>query len=168
VVLALLVLQPDASQATAFGAALALIALFSGAPWPWRLASAALVLLVAAASWLRPDPLAPAPEVEGVMNLARNLSQGLALGACAALVGAVLAPLAAARAAGETRSAAVALAGYGLLSALTPLAGAFPVPLVGMAMSPILGLWLGVGLLAALDRRSTLTFAPSHAPFRAS
>ncbi len=40
-----------------------------------------------------------------------------------------------------------------LLWMTTPLLGAFPVPLVGIGMSPILGTWLGVGLLAALLRR---------------
>ena len=39
--------------------------------------------------------------------------------------------------------------------AVTPLFGAFPVPLVGVGMSPILGAWLGVGLLAAATRART-------------
>ena len=39
--------------------------------------------------------------------------------------------------------------------AVTPLFGAFPVPLVGVGMSPILGAWLGVGLLAATARART-------------
>ena len=33
-----------------------------------------------------------------------------------------------------------------------PMFGAFPVPWVGMGMSPIVGGWLGVGLLAAAMR----------------
>ena len=35
---------------------------------------------------------------------------------------------------------------------MAPAVGAFPVPLVGMGPSPILGAWLGVGLLAAAAR----------------
>ncbi len=53
----------------------------------------------------------------------------------------------------EVRCGARALAAYALVSAVAALAGPFPVPLVGMAMSPILGLWLGAGLLAAQARR---------------
>lgn len=48
------------------------------------------------------------------------------------------------------RRAAVALTV--LLSGwiVAPALGAFPVPLVGVGLSPILGVWLGVGLLASL------------------
>ena len=31
-----------------------------------------------------------------------------------------------------------------------PFLGAFPAPLLGLGMSPIIGAWLGVGLLAGL------------------
>lgn len=31
-----------------------------------------------------------------------------------------------------------------------PLLGAFPVPLVGMSMSPIIGFWAGIGALMAV------------------
>jgi hypothetical protein len=33
--------------------------------------------------------------------------------------------------------------------------GAFPVPFVGIGVAPILGAWLGAGLLAGLMRRAT-------------
>jgi cell division protein FtsW (lipid II flippase) len=148
-ILALLVAQPDASQTSAFGGAL--ILLIAGAPLSrgWRSVGLAVVALAAVGSWLRHDPLAPVPVVEGIMGLAWTLSPFAAALAWAALGGAMLAPLAVGRGAGEgLRAAAVALAAYGVLSALAPLAGAFPVPLVGMGMSPVLGLWLGVGLLA--------------------
>jgi hypothetical protein len=46
------------------------------------------------------------------------------------------------------------LATYFALSALTPLVGTFPVPLVGMGMSPIIGFWLGCGSLIAVSGTS--------------
>jgi cell division protein FtsW (lipid II flippase) len=166
----LLITQPDASQATAFGGALIVIAVLSPLGAVLRLGVAALAILAAGAAWLRPDPLAPVPTVEGVMGLARDLSPLAWILAWTALGGATLAPLAASRAGDPAvRAAAVGLAAYAVLSAVTPLIGAFPVPLVGMGMSPVLGLWLGVGLLGALSRRpDALTFDPLHAPFRAS
>ena len=46
-------------------------------------------------------------------------------------------------------TAALALSAWFVATAVTPLFGAFPVPWLGVGMSPILGAWLGVGLLAA-------------------
>jgi hypothetical protein len=39
---------------------------------------------------------------------------------------------------------------YFLISAAMPFVGAYPVPLVGIGMSPILGAWLATGVLACL------------------
>jgi cell division protein FtsW (lipid II flippase) len=144
VILALLVAQPDASQATALGGALVLLVAEAPLRRVWRSGALMLIVLAVAGSWLRHDPLAPVPVVEGIMELARLQSPFMAGAAWIALGGAVLAPLWVSRAAG------LPLAAYSGLSALAPLAGAFPVPLVGMGMSPILGLWLGMGLLAGL------------------
>lgn len=149
--LALLVAQPDASQATAFGAALAVLAIGSPGRLPLRAGVIAIILAAAVVSWLRRDPLAPVADVEGIMGLAGRLSPLLAVAAWGALLSSALAPLAALRAA---KLPAIAFATYAALTALTPLGGAFPVPLVGMGMSPILGLWLGVGLLVAVNRRA--------------
>jgi len=144
--LVLLALQPDASQAVATaGAAIVVCAGGSLAGRTKALLgiSWATGAVVAA---LRPDPLLPVPEVEGVIQLAAALSPGLAVLAVAALAGAALAPLAAnGSAVPSVRISARALAAYLVLSALAPLAGAFPVPLVGMGVSPILGAWLGIG-----------------------
>jgi hypothetical protein len=141
--LGLLVAQPDASQATALG----------GAGGLWRLAAIALVAAAVVAAWGRADPLAPVPDVEGIMGLAWTLSPLVACVAWAFLAGAALAPMLLSReAAKPVRTAALALGVYAIAAAASPLLGAFPVPLVGMGMSPILGLWLGAGLLAALAR----------------
>lgn len=153
--LVVLAIQPDASQATAFGGALIVLIATAQARRSLRLGGALLVVLAIVASWLERDPLAPVPDVEGILRLAWGMSPIAAVVAWAALAGAVLSPLAALRApSAELRAAAMALATYGALSALVPLAGAFPVPLVGMGMSPILGLWLAIGLLTAVGRRA--------------
>ena len=151
VIMALLVAQPDASQATAFGGAL--FGLIGASALPRRLRVGAMIAVGAAVSvsWMRPDPLQPVPEVEEILRLAWDLSPFAALAAGTALLATVcaFALFPAGRAQGGPR----ALGAYAVLSALMPLLGPFPVPLVGMAMSPIVGLWLGAGLLAAQARR---------------
>lgn len=152
-IMALLIAQPDASQATAFGGALFALIGVSTLTRPARVAGILVSGVAIAASWLRPDPLGPVPEVEEIMRLAAELSPVAAVVAWVALIAAVGSP-ALMRTPGDG-GASRALCAYAVLSALMPLIGPFPVPLVGMAMSPILGLWLGVGLLAARARLST-------------
>ena len=65
-------------------------------------------------------------------------------------------PAAQTRSEGRLRLAGAALSLCLAAWAVTPLFGAFPVPLVGVGMSPILGAWLGVGLLAAMTRARTV------------
>jgi cell division protein FtsW (lipid II flippase) len=158
----LLAAQPDASQAVALAGA---VAVMVAVLRPVRIEAAAVTIGSAvAAAWAvnRPDPLAPVPEVEGIMGLAAAVSPALALVAAAALAGASLAPLVAGRSErAPVRAAAAGLATYFGLVALAPAAGAFPVPLVGMGVSPILGSWIGVGLLAsAIARGATLAGRP--------
>ncbi|WP_339872037.1 hypothetical protein [uncultured Brevundimonas sp.] len=146
----LLVVQPDASQATAFGLALGVVALRAPLATRHRGGIIGLAAALAAASWLRPDPLAAIPEVEGIVGLAYAVSPGLALLSVALLIATLLVPAVLARSPGRAGQAGgLALSAYGLATTATTLFGAFPVPLLGIGMSPILGFWLGVGLLAA-------------------
>lgn len=141
--LALLILQPDASQATAFSGALAVVIARQG-----PIAAVSALLVGVGLAWRQPDPLAPVPQVEEIMRLAWAVSPAMAVAAWASVAGAYLSF-------GWSRTlAAWALAAYAVLAALMPLVGWFPVPLVGMTMSPIIGLWLGAGLLAAQARRN--------------
>jgi hypothetical protein len=128
--LVLLALQPDASQAIAFGGAMIVTMMASKRFW-----LAASLAAVAALSFLRADTLAPVPEVEGIILLATPLQASIAM---LALVGTALAPL-------IVRSYSLTI--YLALCALAPVFGAYPVPLVGMGVSPILGAWLGFGAL---------------------
>jgi hypothetical protein len=151
---ALLVLQPDASQATSFLCAAVILLARSPAPRGARLAAIGVALLLAVAAWARPDPLQPVPEVEQIFSLALAVSPTLAAAAALALASVSLAPLAISSAAGNAeRNAALALTGYFVSAAICPAFGAFPVPLVGFGMSFAVGHWLGIGLLCAKPRR---------------
>lgn len=149
---AVLASQPDASQATALaGAALAAAAVRRVRPAPLALVAAAVAL--AALAWLRPDPLQPVPEVEEVIGLAFRVAAPAGAAMLALLAGAAAAPALAARSTDPTtRAAAWGLAALFLLWIATTFLGAYPVPFAGVGMSPIMGGWLGVGLLAGLAR----------------
>lgn len=147
---ALHVLQPDAGQATAFGAAAIAIL----AP---RLTAPNVLLALAygssiAGAWLRPDPLPPAPFVEDIF--ARAFQLGPAVGAVAviSLVPAILSPWLVTHPdtlPTENQPPARALGVYFVISSLVVLIGEFPVPLLGFGPSPALGAFFG---LAALQR----------------
>jgi len=150
-----LVLQPDGSQAVAFAAALCIVAFSMPERLrPVRLGIAFSAALLAAIALTRPDPLAPVPEVEGVLGLAARLSPSLAAVALLGLAAFAATPAWVAHRlpAKEVRTAGYALSGLFVIWSMAPAVGAFPVPLVGMGPSPILGAWLGVGLLAAAAR----------------
>jgi cell division protein FtsW (lipid II flippase) len=143
-----LCLQPDASQATAFAAASVVALLTSQFPDRARLTASLLFVLMAVLAWNRPDPLAPVPEVEGILKLAGAVSRGM-VALCAFSLAAVTAsPLFGwNHAQANANPSAIALSIYCFTCALMPLFGAFPVPLVGMGQSPIIGSWLGIGAL---------------------
>ena len=151
-------LQPDASQAVAAAAGGVVVLLASSRPAVLRV----LLALVSGGSVivavLRPDPLDPVVQVEGIVRLAAGVSPVVACLGVACIAGSVAAPLLLAR---DTRSslrdAALSLTAYSALAALAAAVGAFPVPLMGIAVSPILGAWLGLGGLlrvAATSQRS--------------
>lgn len=154
VCLVILVLQPDASQATAFGLAAAVVVGARSKPGIRRAAVVAGTVLLAGAAWLRPDPLPPVPEVEEIVELAWARAIPLAVAILALLAAAAAAPAwAARRSQPEVRLAGAALSACLGLWAVTPFLGAYPVPLAGVGVSPVLGAWLGVGLLAGVMRR---------------
>lgn len=155
VAVAVLTLQPDASQASALALAVCAVAagLRSKSPWA-RWAPAIAVMAVAAFSWTRPDPLQPVAEVERVIQLAASHSAILAGLGVLLLITLAAAPMLTSGGADclDARRSGVALTA--LLSGwiAAPALGAFPTPLVGVGLSPSLGAWLGVGLLASLTR----------------
>lgn len=150
-VLLLLVAQPDASQASGFAVA-AIILLLAGKRTPGALASVAVVAVLGMIAWYRPDPLASVAEVEGIIGLAWQRAPVMAALAVVALTLATAAPILSGFR--SNRATALALAAYLAGTAIAPAIGAFPVPLVGMSMSPIIGFWLGIGALGAQRQAS--------------
>ena len=148
----LLILQPDASQATAFSAAVLAVVVRLPVARAVRVSIVVLVSSGVVIAWLRPDPLTPVAEVEGIVGLAYAFSPPIAIVAVIALGGAALAPMMIAMRPERSaaRTAALALSAYFVFSALTPLFGAFPVPLAGIGVSPVIGFWMGAGLLVAI------------------
>ena len=147
-ILGILILQPDASQVTAFAVAVSVMLAYSDRPG--RVKAMALMLLLAsiAFAWMRPDGLQPVPQSELVIELAWRESSLLAAVSLIALAGAALIPLARRNplpSTGETQ----ALTGYFLAAALCTFVGHYPVPMVGLGMSFVVGYWLGIGLLCS-------------------
>jgi|GEM_PF-265661 len=140
-----LVLQPDAAQATAFVAG-AVVLLAPRRPAEGR-AWVRLVPLLAlgALSWLRRDPLAPVPHVEGIVGLAAELGAGWGVAAVASLLLLPI-PFLAARRQGDGR-VGLALGTYVAVTILAAALGHFPVPVLGQGASPILGYFAAIGLL---------------------
>lgn len=148
-----LLLQPDASQLTAFAIAVSILVMRSGA----GSRSKAIALLIAIgfsiSGWLQPDPVQPVAEVERIFAMVLAVSPLLALFAGISLAAAALAPLAlSSRIARPERDGALALTAYLVAVSIAPFLGSFPVPLVGLGMSFPLGWWLGVAMLAGTAR----------------
>lgn len=145
--LGVLAFQPDASQATTLAVVGGMVAMLAAKQPLIRWGVPVVAAALAVAAWLQPDPLQPVAEVEGIVGLALSVSPLLAELAVLLLVAVAAVP-----ALGTKRLAGLALSLCFLLWAIMPLLGAYPVPFVGVGMSPILGGWLGVGLLAAAIR----------------
>lgn len=151
--LAILAAQPDASQATALAGVIVFLALTTVKPIWQRLVAVTIALIGLTLVWMRPDPLLPVAEVEEVIALGGAISPVFSVLAWLALLAFAVVPMFA------THNHAQRLAGGALTVCFalwcgTTLLGAFPVPLVGVGLSPIIGAWLGVGLLAGLIKRS--------------
>lgn len=146
VTLILLAAQPDAAQATAFAGALLTLLILRREPR----SVVALVGLIAAGmvawAWKRPDPLRPVPYVEGIVGLAAL--NGAHWQATALLTLALL-PLPFLLGWRNGGPAAPALGTYLVLYLLGSALGAFPVPVMGFGLSPVVGYFIALGWLAA-------------------
>lgn len=140
-----LLLQPDAAQATAFAAGCLVLLLPAARRDPLRLACILVLPLLAGLTWLRRDPLAPVPHVEGIVGLAAGLGAGWAVAAVASLLVLPLPFLHAGRGAGT--HAGLAPGTYVTVTLLAPFLGNFPVPVMGYGVSPIIGYLAGLGVL---------------------
>jgi hypothetical protein len=149
----ILTAQPDASQATALACAAAVTVMGAVQRPLLRLAAVAGIAGLAAAAWLRPDPLQPVAEVEGILGLALSVSPLLAGLGLLCLAATAAAPAVLTRSCPrEERLAGLSLALCFAAWIAAPFLGAFPVPFSGLGPSSVIGGWLGIGLLATLTR----------------
>lgn len=138
--LSILALQPDVAQAAAFAAGWIVSAAM--ARGRMDMGPGALVMLLAAAAFLRPDALQPVLHVEGIVGVAAGQGRGWAAAGLAALAlppGVLLLA--------RDRRSGTALAAYVGCTLLAAWLGDFPVPFLGYGVSPILGYYLAVALL---------------------
>lgn len=141
----ILLIQPDAAQATAFAVAATVLFLSlrptSTSDW----FTVAAVAACAVAVWFRYDPLAPVAHVEGVVVLAAEQGTHWLMAAIIALALLPFPFLALGHT--ERRPARLAIASYFGAVCVAPLVGAYPVPLIGYGLSPVLGYFIALAWL---------------------
>ena len=143
------VLQPDAGQATAFGAGAIVCTLVAGRGrlrYAWVFAHVAAITV----AWLRPDPLAPAPFVEDVIGRAFALGPLFGVLSVLSLAPIVLCPWVVGDESDSLDKQPVlplSLTVYFVASLIVPALGEFPVPLLGFGASPTLGAFFGLAAL---------------------
>jgi hypothetical protein len=147
----LLFLQPDAAQATGFAAAVAVLLIGNKERGPGAWGAAMVIGVLAAWTWVRPDPLQPVPYVEGIVGLAGQ--NGVAW-VVAAIMALALLPLPFfIRPFDSQSTVARALGFYLCVCILAPIFRPFPVPLVGFGLSPIVGYFVALASLPSIDRQ---------------
>lgn len=153
----ILALQPDAAQATSLAAACAVVLVCTRTTQTHKLLLSVVVLIaIAAASFIRRDPLPPVAHVEEIFSIVSSGGPGPAAMATVALL-LLPVPFFAAWYR-QRRVAALALGVYVATTLLAPAWGTFPVPVMGQGASPILGyfiaLAIGVGGPSRIEERS--------------
>jgi cell division protein FtsW (lipid II flippase) len=142
-----LALQPDAAQASSFAAACGVVLFSHLKQDPLKLAGGAIALIACSIlSILRLDPLKPVRHVEGIYDAVS--SKGILW---AVLATATLFLLSVPHFLAWTRrhqSLSMALGVYVAAVTIAPAWGTFPVPVMGYGVSPILGYYIALALLA--------------------
>jgi len=141
-----LVLQPDAAQLSAFSLAMILVLLLAPMPRLLGLAVSAFLICFAFVAWRIPDTLAPVRYVEGIFQLASEVSLFALIAAIISAALPVIALIWIARTAASKAVMAVAIY-YACLFAMAPLQ-VTPVPLAGFGAGPILGYMLVAGAIS--------------------
>ena len=138
----LLLLQPDAAQATAFAAALLALLLANKQRAAAAWVAALVIAGLAGWTWSQRDPLSPVTYVEGIIGLARQSGPAWLV---ASMVGLALLPLPFfIGSSGFHSTVGRALGVYWCVCILAPFFGHFPVPLVGFGLSPIVGYFIAL------------------------
>lgn len=147
------VVQPDAGQATALAAgALPLLLDRMRAPTPVGVASALALALLAAAAWLRDDPLAAVDHVERILVL--GASEGAPWVVAMVAVGAALVACIVVPGRGRVPGVVVVgLASYCVATFVVTFFGCFPVPILGAGASPVIGWYSLLAVRASAEPR---------------
>jgi hypothetical protein len=148
----MLVLQPDASQASAFAVAVAVLLLQRGRAHVSDWVAGGIVVGFALLAWSRTDPLEGVPHVEGIVSLAASLGAGWLIASVLALALLPLPFISEGLRRRELRPEGFSLAAYFGIVCVTPFAGAYPVPVLGYGLSPILGYFAALGWIILRDR----------------
>jgi hypothetical protein len=140
------VLQPDAGQATALAAgAVPLLLTRPDVASRWALGFTLVTL--AAAAWLRVDPLVPVGHVEGIVSLAWSMG-AVHVGLVVVSVSFLLIPFVAIRGWAARDGGTWAALSYLVAAFVVTVPGHFPVPVVGAGAGPVLG-WYGLLILSS-------------------
>lgn len=147
---AVLAVQPDASQAIAFAAAVAVVLLQSRRPSRIDRIAAAVCVGASVLALSRPDPLQAVPHVEGIVSLAA--SSGAAWLA-AAIVALMLLPLPFVVESVKHRGhyEGLGLAAYFVTVCIASFVAPFPVPILGYGLSAMLGYFVALGWIVRTD-----------------
>ena len=155
---ATLALQPDASQAIAFAAAVVIVVLqrSRASRIDWIAAAVCVGSSILALS--RRDPLEAVPHVEGIVHLAA--SSGLTW-LVASIVALMLLPMPFVLNWVKHRDhhESMGLAVYFVTVCIAALVAPFPVPVLGFGLSPVLGYFVALGWTVRTDAVSTLPTA---------
>jgi cell division protein FtsW (lipid II flippase) len=162
---AVLVFQPDVSQAIAFATAnlVVLVQRRSQSRIDWI--AAAVCFGASALALSKPDPLEPVPYVEGIVRLAAS-SGGAWLGA--AIVALMLLPLPFVVDSVKHRDhhEGLGLAAYFVTVCIAAFVASFPMPILGYGLSPLLGYFVALGWVVRTDalRRLKTSAKAGRAP----
>jgi cell division protein FtsW (lipid II flippase) len=141
----ILALQPDASQASAFAVAVAVILLQRKPAHVSEWVAGGFVAGCAVLAWSRHDPLEAVTHVEGIVSLAAGLGAAWLIAALLALALLPVPFIAEAWRRREPQPAGFALAAYFGVVCIAPFIGPYPVPVLGYGLSPIMGYFAALG-----------------------
>jgi cell division protein FtsW (lipid II flippase) len=145
---AVLVFQPDASQAIAFATAVLVVLVQRRLPSRIDWIAAAVCVGASALALSRPDPLEAVPYVEGIVRLAARSGAAWLAAASVALMLLPL-PFVVHSMKHRDHHEGLGLAAYFVTVCIAPFVAPFPVPILGYGVSPLLGYLVALGWIAA-------------------
>ena len=146
-----LMLQPDASQASAFAVAVAAVLFQRTQAYRSYWIAGGIVIACAMLALSRPDTLDAVPHVEGIVSLAASAGAAWFISAVLALVLLPIPFIADAVKRRERGRESVALALYFGIVCIASLLQPYPVPLLGYGLSPMLGYFAALGWIILRD-----------------